>query len=65
MLFIKSEFSQQQDVLKVCNFGPALGPIYLTKECEIKTSNYFQGKNLSMGLFEYPKVKALSGLRFE
>ena len=35
------------------------------KESEIEKSKYFQGKNLSIGLSKYPKIKALSGLNFE
>ena len=65
MVFEKFEFFRPQDVLKVLVFGPTLGPIYPLKECEFEKSKYFQGKNLSIGLHEYPKIKALSALNFE
>ena len=42
-----------------------MGPIYPLKDCEIEKSNYFHRKNLSIGLHEYPKIKALSAVNFE
>ena len=65
MLFEKLSVLRPQDVLKVCTFGPTLGPIYPMKESEIEKSKYFQGKNLAIGLSKYPKIKALSGLNFQ
>ena len=65
MLYEKLKFLQLQDALKVCTFGPTLGPIYPIKESEIERSKYFTGKNLSIRLSKYPKIKALSGLNFE
>ena len=63
--FSKQSFLQPQDVLKVCTFGPTLGPIYPMKESEIEKSKYFQGKNLFIGLSKYPKINTLSALNFQ
>ena len=65
MRFEGSYFLRPLDVFKVCTFGPVLGPIYSLKESEIEKSKLFEGKNLSIGLYKYPKVKALSGFNFE
>ena len=35
------------------------------KESEIEKSKYFYGKNLSIGLSKYPRIRALSGPNFE
>ena len=43
------------------NFGPNLPH----EGVEFEKSKYFQGKNLSIGLHEYPKIRALSALNFE
>ena len=60
----KFEFLRPQDVLKVCFFGPTFGPIYPRRSAKSKKSKYLNGKNLSIGISEYAKIKALSGPNF-
>ena len=42
------------------SFCPTLGPIYPIKEAEIEKTKHSTGQNLSIGLSEYCKIKALS-----
>ena len=53
-LFEKLKFLRPQNVLKVCTFGPTLGPIYPMKNSEIAKSKYFKKKIYPSG---YPNIQ--------